>query len=53
MRKLTSNSTFILVKFLWDNSLSENIILMIKKLMKKYLDRIEKLCKIAKDRYNS
>jgi hypothetical protein len=53
MRKLTSNSTFILVKFLWDNSLSENIILMIKKLMKKNLDRIGKLCKIAKDIYNS
>jgi hypothetical protein len=53
MRKLTSNSTFILLKFLWDNSLSENIIFMIKKLMKKYLDRIGKLCKIAKDRYNS
>ena len=53
MRKLTSNSTFILVKFLWDNSLSENIIFMIKKLMKKNLDRIGKLCQIAKDRCNS
>ena len=52
-RKLTNNSTFILVKFLWDNSLSENIILVIKNLMKKYLDRIGKLCKIAKDRCNS
>ena len=53
MRKLTNNSTFILVKFLWDNSLPENIILVIKKLMKKYLDRIGKLCKIAKDKCNS
>jgi len=52
MRKITNNSTFILAKFLWDNSLPENIILMIKKLMKKNLDRIGKLCKIAKDRYN-
>lgn len=53
MRKLTNNSTFVLVKFLWDNSLSENVILMIKKIMKKYLERIDKLCKIAKDRYSS
>mgnify|MGYP006873122689 CR=1 FL=1 len=52
MRKLTNNSTFILVKFLWEKSLSENIILIIKKLMKKYLDRIGKLCKIAKDKCN-
>ena len=52
MRKLTGNSSFILVKYLWDNSLSENIILMIKRQMKKILDRIGKLCKIAKD-YNS
>jgi hypothetical protein len=53
LRKLTNNSTFILIKFLWDSSLSENIILVIKKLMKKYLERIGKLCKIAKDRCNS
>ena len=53
LRKLTNNSTFFLIKFLWDKSLSENIILVIKKLMKKYLDRIGKLCEIAKDRCNS
>jgi len=53
MRKITNNSTFILVKFLWDNSLPENLILMIKKLMKKNLDRVGKLCKIAKDKYNA
>ena len=53
LRKLTNNSTFILIKFLWDKSLSENIILVIKNLMKKYIDRLGKLCKIAKDKYSS
>ena len=50
--KLTNNSTFILIKTGWDFDIPPKIVCQIKKLMKKIMDKIRKLCKIAKDKYN-
>ena len=48
IRKLTTNSFFILVKYVWDVPLKEDIILSIKNLINKIIIRIEKICKMSK-----
>ena len=48
VRKITFNSLFILIKYLWDVSLKEDILISIKNIINKIIIRIEKLCKIAK-----
>lgn len=48
IRKITSNSSFILIKYLWDVSLKEDLLISIKNIINKIIIRIEKLCKIAK-----
>ena len=48
IRKITSNSSFILIKYAWDVFLKEDIIISIKNIINKIIRRIEKLCKIAK-----
>jgi hypothetical protein len=48
IRKITSNSSFILIKYAWDVFLKEDIIISIKNIINKIIIRIEKLCKIAK-----
>ena len=53
MHQLTNNSTYILFKGIWDFGLPECIISQIQKIVKKSLNKIEKLCKIAKDNFNS
>ena len=47
IRKLTPNSSFILIKYVWDVTINEDLILSIKNIFDKILSRIEKLCKIA------
>ena len=47
IRKLTSKSFFILVKYVWDVPLKEDIILSIKNFINKIVLRIEKICKIS------
>ena len=47
IRKLTSNSFFILIKYIWDVSLKEDIILSIKNFINKIIIRIEKICNIS------
>jgi hypothetical protein len=53
LNKLTNNSTYILFKVIWDFGLPEYIILLIQKIVKKSFNKIEKLCQIANDNYNS
>ena len=48
IRRLTSTSSFILIKYIWNVSIKEDLILSIKKFINKILIRIEKLCKITK-----
>ena len=48
IRKLTQNSFFILIKYVWNVSLKEDIILSIKNFINKIISRIEKICKISK-----
>ena len=48
IRKLTSNSSFILIKYIWNVTLKEELISSIKNFINRILIRIEKLCKIAK-----
>ena len=48
IRKLTSNSSFILIKYMWDFSLDEKLINSIKNFNKKCLHNIEKLSKTSK-----
>ena len=52
VRKLTENSSFVLIKYGWDFDVPENVILEVKKLLKKSLEKIKKLCETAKDKYN-
>ena len=48
LRKLTTNSSFIFIRYAWDLSLDNNIINSIKNFNKKCLSNIEKLSKTAK-----
>ena len=50
MRKLTNNLVFILNKCVWDLQLPENIKLDIKKIMKRTLEKIEKLCQLTQNK---
>ena len=52
MYKLTNNSAFMFIKGMWDYNMPEDLVLLIKKIVKKYLNKIGKLCQIAKDKYN-
>ena len=52
VRKLTSNTSFIFIKCVWNFNLTENLILEVKKLIKKCLNKIQKLCEISKNKYN-
>lgn len=47
IRKLTSNSSFILIKYSWDFSLEEKLISSIRKYINKMINKIEKLCNKA------
>ena len=48
VRHLTNSSSFVLIKSSWDTDIPKNIIIEIKKLMKKCMNKIQKLCKLAK-----
>ncbi len=48
IRKLTTNSSFIFIKYTWNLPLEENLINSIKNFNKKCIHNIEKLCKTAK-----
>ena len=48
VRKLTTNSSFIYIKYIWDIDIDEKIILSIKTYFQKCLHNIEKLSKTAK-----
>ena len=48
IRKLTTNSSFIFIKYMWNLSIDENIINSIKNFNKKCIHNIEKLSKTAK-----
>ena len=48
VRKLTANSSFVFIKYIWDLSLNDNIINYIKYYLQKSLNNIDKLCKTAK-----
>jgi hypothetical protein len=48
IRKLTTNSSFIFIKCIWDFSLDENLINSIKNFNEKCLHNIEKLSKTSK-----
>ena len=52
VRKLTNNSSFVLMKTCLDWDIPQNIFCQIKKLMKKSMSKIGKLCQIGKDKYN-
>lgn len=52
VRKLTSNNSFIFIKCVWNFNLTDSLILEIKKLIKKCLNKIKKLCEMSKDKYN-
>ena len=47
IRKLTSNSSFILIKYSWSLSLDEKLISSIRKYINKIIIKIEKLCNKA------
>ena len=48
IRKLTSNSCFILIKYIWDLSLDINLITSLRNFINKMLIKIEKICNTAK-----
>ena len=48
IRKLTGNSCFIFIKYIWDLPINNMIINYIKYTVQKCLNNIEKLCKTAK-----
>ena len=52
VRQLTNQSSFVLIKSSWDIDIPENIVIEIKKMMKKSMNKISKLCKLIKDEYN-
>ena len=52
VRYLTNNSSFVLIKNCLDIDIPKNIVIQIKKLMKKFMNKIEKLCNLAKNEYN-
>ena len=52
VRYLTSNTSFVLIKSSLDIDIPKNIVIEIKKLMKKCMNKIVKLCKMTKDEYN-
>ena len=52
VRKLTNNSSFVLMKAGLNFDIPKNLFFKFKKLMKKSMSKIEKLCQIAKDKYN-
>ena len=47
IRKLTSNSSFILIKYSWSLSLDEKLISSIRKYINKIIIKIEKICNKA------
>jgi hypothetical protein len=51
VRKLTDNSCFVLIKSSWDIDIPKNAVIEIKQIFEKSLNKIEKLCQIAKDKY--
>ena len=51
VRKLTDNSCFVLIKSSWDIDIPKNVVFEIKQIFEKSLNKIEKLCQIAKDKY--
>ena len=52
IRKLTNNSSFILIKSIWNIEINENKIIEIKKIMKKTLKKIEKISQISKEQFH-
>ena len=52
VRKLTNNSSFVLMKAGFNFDIPKDLFCQIKKLMKKSMSKIGKLCQIAKDKYN-
>lgn len=48
VRKLTTNSSFIYIKYIWDTDIDEKLVLSIKSYFNKCLHNIEKLSKTAK-----
>lgn len=48
IRKLTGNSCYLFIKYIWDLPINNNIINYIKYTVQKCLTNIEKLCKTAK-----
>jgi hypothetical protein len=52
VRKITNNSTFILHKWLLDFPLPNFVVNSIKQFMKKYIERVEKLLEIAKEKFD-
>ena len=48
VRKLTTNSSFIYIKYIWDIDIDEKIVLSIKSCFHKCMHNIEKLSKTAK-----
>ena len=51
VRKLTDNSCFVLIKSSWDIDIPKNTVNEIKQIFKKSINKLEKLCQIAKDKY--
>ena len=52
VRHLINNSSFVLIKSSWDTDIPKNIIIEIKKIMKKSMNKIQKLSKLTKSEYN-
>lgn len=48
VRKLTTNSSFIYIKYIWDTDIDEKLVMSIKSYFNKCLHNIEKLSKTAK-----
>jgi len=48
IRKLTNNSSFIYIRYVWDFEMDKKLIISLKNLFKKSLHNIEKLSKTAK-----
>ena len=48
IRKLTGNSCYLFIKYIWDLPINNNIINYVKYIVQKCLNNIEKLCKTAK-----
>ena len=49
LTKITKNSTFILIKCIFDSNLDENSSKSVKKLLKKIISKLEKLSDISKN----